>query len=243
MPPNPCPCCGHDNPADATFCCACGVQVTLLPCPSCGAVNDNVATNCYQCERPLPGRPQELPDTVPPAARGSGPASRSTSRAVASALVLATMGALSYYAYTQFSTLAPAPPPTAGSEEEIQGRPAAEGAISRKAAGDDIPIKVNESVPPVAPAAVLPVPPAPEPVPAAASPSRAGRDAAESRQTQPFSRGACTEATAALGLCAVKDPSAPSPQAEEARKAGDGREPRRQQGCTEGAAALGLCAP
>ena len=105
MPPNPCPCCGHDNPADATFCCACGVQVTLLPCPSCGAVNDNVATNCYQCERPLPGRAKELPDTVPPAARGSGPASRSTSRAVASALVLATMGALAYYAYTQFSTL------------------------------------------------------------------------------------------------------------------------------------------
>ena len=70
MPSNPCPCCGHDNPADATFCCACGVQVTLLPCPSCGAVNDNVATNCYQCERPLPGRAKELPDTVPPAAKG-----------------------------------------------------------------------------------------------------------------------------------------------------------------------------
>ena len=243
MPPNPCPCCGHDNPADATFCCACGVQVTLLPCPSCGAVNDHVATNCYQCERPLPGPAKELPDTVPPAPTVSGPASRSTSRAVASALVLAAVGALAYYAYTQFSILAPAPPSTAGSEEEIRGRPAAEGAISRKAASDGTPIKVDESVPPVAPAAVLPELPPPEPVPAAASPSRAGRDAAESRQTQPVSREACTEGTAALGLCAVKDPSAPSPQAEEARKAGGEREPRRQQGCTEGAAALGLCAP
>ena len=238
MPPNPCRSCGHGNPVDAKFCSACGVQINLLTCPRCGAVNDNVATACHQCERPLRGRAKELPDAAPSAAMVSGPVSRPASRAIAGALVLALIAALAYYAYTQFSVVAPAPPPTAGSGEDAQGGPAAAGAISRKAVvGDVTPAKVDESVPPE---------PAPaEPVPAAASSSRADRHAAESRQTQPLSREACTEATAALGLCAVKDPSAPNPgpQAEEARKTGSGHGPPRQQGCTEGAAALGLCAP
>ena len=244
MPPNPCPCCGHGNPVDAKFCSACGVQVDLLPCPSCGAVNDNVATDCHQCERPLPGRATELPDAAPPAARVSGPVSRPASRAMASALVLAVLAELAYYAYTQFSVVAPALPPTARSGEDIRSSPAAAGAIARKAvAGDVTPAKVDEPVPPSTPAAVPSVPAPAEPVPAAASPSRADRHAAESRQAQPLSREACTEATAALGLCAAKDPSAPSPQAEEVRKVGGGRESPRQQGCADGAAALGLCAP
>jgi hypothetical protein len=246
MPPNPCRFCDHGNPADANFCSACGGQVNLLPCPRCGAVNDNVATACYHCERPLPGRAKELPDAAPPAATVSGPVSRPASRAIAGALVLAVMAALAYYAYTQFSVVAPVPPPTAGSGEGTRGGPAAAGAIGRNAvAGDVTPAKVDESVPPASPAAVPPEPAPAEPVPAAASPSRAGRRAAESGQTQPLSQEACTEATAALGLCAAKDASTPKarPQAEEARKAGGGQEPPRQQGCTEAATALGLCAP
>jgi hypothetical protein len=244
MPPNPCPCCGHGNPEDAKFCSACGVQVNLLPCPSCGAVNDNVATNCHQCERPLPGRAKELPDAGPSAASVSVPVSRPASRAMASALVLAVMAGLAYYAYTQFSVVAPAPPPTVSGGEAIRDGPAATGAIGRKTVtGDVTPNKVDEPVPRAVPAAILPVPAPAEPVPAAASPSRADRHAAESRQAQPLSREACTEATAALGLCAAKDPSAPSPQAEGVRKAVGGREPPRQQGCADGTAALGLCAP
>jgi len=265
MPPNPCPCCGHGNPADAMFCSACGVQVNLLPCPSCGAVNNNMANNCHQCERPLPGRATELPDAAPPAAPVLQSASDSSARRTFGGFVLVLIAALTLFAYTRFSVdffgvpkviertlqstpsgqLDPALPGTPGGDEAHRSAPATAGLIERKGATEDVvPAKLNKSVPPASSAQVIPAKVVPDaPAPAAASPSLVDPRGAGLRPALPASQEACTEAMTALGLCGAKDASAPAAraQAEDARKAAGGAELPRQQGCTEAAAALGLC--
>ena len=231
-------------------------------CPGCGATIDNSASTCHQCQRPLRARPKELPDAAPPGSPVPEPVSRRANRAIAGAVVLVVMAGLGYYIYTQLSVMlvvegveravrnsqpptqvAPAPPPTIGIGESSKGTVAA-GAISRNAVADDATsVGMDESVPPVRPTAkpAEPVPAAPiEAVSVAANPQRAWGSAVESRQTQPLTQQACTEAMAALGLCAT---NARSLEEREARNVASDQKPRRRQGCTEGAAALGLCSP
>lgn len=148
---------------------------------------------------------------------------------IAGAVVLAAIGALGYYGYRQAS-LVDVPRPEAASSK---------AAADAKSADDASP----ESGNPLAGTAR-----------AATNPPRAGRQSIESQEgkatagaitrsqtinagrpgePEPSRQVACTEALAALGLCATKP---------EAGKAG-GQEPSRSAACTAEQAALGLCAP
>jgi len=155
---------------------------------------------------------------------------------IAGAAALAVVAVLGFYMYRSIS-LVNAPPP-ASSEPVVREAPADPGVIGRSAPpGDTKPAETG---------AVLTSPPVPPPAAtAAAKPAaivrpqaiKAGK-IAEQRE-EPRSE-ACTEAIAALGLCAAKP--VVKKEAAEARKAG-GQEPPRTQTCTEAAAALGLCTP
>jgi hypothetical protein len=192
-------------------------------------VNSASATVCIWCHRPFPERKAVALVAASPAAEVLKFLPRRTSRVIAGALVLAAIGALGYYGYRQ--VFDDSRPGTAGSE-------AAADANSTKA--DEAS---QESGSPLA-----------TPARAAANPPRAGRQPVESQEGKsaaaaitrsqtsnvgrpsepgPSRREACTEALAALGLCATKA---------EAGKAG-GQEPSRGPACTAAAAALGLCPP
>jgi len=222
-----CPQCQHGNPAGSKFCSACGVALDLPPhlasCPRCGTVNPVKATVCCWCGGQLSGR-RSL--------------SRRPSRVIVGTVVLAAIAAvLGYYTYRQRS-LANAPqPPAASSEASGRGAPAAAGFLDREAeAGDTKSANADNSAgftsPTTSPSGV-PAKPAAITRPRAISADRAS----ERGQSRPES---CTEAVAALGLCATKPVQQKA--VTDAGKAG-GQEPRRTQACTEALTALGLCTP
>jgi double zinc ribbon protein len=217
-----CPFCEHGNPADSKFCSECGGALHLAPCPRCGAVSQVTATVCYQCGGPLPGRGTDAPVPSAPAAGVSRSLPRRLSRVIVGTAFLAAIAVLGYTAYRQRSPVDATQPRAASSDASGPG-PVASPAGSSLAA----------------------------PVRAAANAPRAGRQPVKSQEakaaaiTRPRAADAgraggqglprppaCTEAVAALGLCATKP---------EAGKEG-GREPSRAPGCTAAAAALGLCA-
>ena len=219
--------CEHANPADAKFCSACGGELHLPPhltsCLHCGAVNPVKTTVCIWCHKPLTERKAGALVPSSPAAK---PSKSLPSMVFAGAVALAAIAALGYYGYHQTS-LANVPAPGAASSEATTDTNSAK-------ADDTSPASKN---PPAAPAR------------AAANPPRAGRQPVESQEggaaaaaitrsptinvDRPSGQEACTEALAALGLCATKP---------EAGKAG-GQEPSRTAACTAEAAVLGLCAP
>jgi ribosomal protein L40E len=264
MPSNPCHFCGHGNPADAQFCGGCGGQVNLdvLPCPHCGALNYQGATNCYQCGRLLHGSMNEAVEAAPPAAAHWRPSSRPPSRAMVGALVLTVIAGLAYYAYSQLSVffvvepwgnsnfVNPSEPPGGfvdppTAKSGAAGSSAAVGAINRTPATADVtPGGIDNSVAPTGTEAVSSEPMRPEPTPtstpATTRPSSAEPRITQPRRTQSLTNDACTEATAALGLCGERS-TAPRQQEEPARNAGDDRKPSGQRACTEAAVALGLC--
>ncbi|MGB6836719.1 MAG: zinc ribbon domain-containing protein, partial [Dehalococcoidia bacterium] len=43
-----CPSCGHDNPAEASFCMRCGARLEPV-CPQCGRANLPEAAYCISC--------------------------------------------------------------------------------------------------------------------------------------------------------------------------------------------------
>jgi hypothetical protein len=160
-------------------------------------------------------------------------------------MVVAAIGALGYYGYRRASLVGAPQPGAASSEAGGRGAPAGAGIIARDAAADAKSAGADHtSSAPLAATAR-----------AAANPPRAGRQPVESQKGKaaaaaaitrsqtinvgrpgepgPARQEACTEALAALGLCATK----PEPG-----KAG-GREPSRAAACTAEQAALGLCAP
>jgi len=143
---------------------------------------------------------------------------RRPSRVVVGTAVLAAIAVLGYYTYRQGS-LADAPqPPAASSEGSGRGAPVGAGFIGRDAAASDIK--------PAAPARAI------------ARPQAINADRAVERgQSRPEG---CTEAVAALGLCATKPVQ--RKEATDAGKAG-GQAPPLPQPCTEAVAALGLCTP
>lgn len=219
--------CEHANPADAKFCGACGGELHLPPhltsCPHCGAVNSANATACIWCHRPFPERKAGAPVPSSPVAEVSRSLPR---RVIAGAVVLAAIGALGYYGYRQALPDDAVKPAPASSEAADANSAKADGTGS--ASGNPLATTAR----------------------AAANPPRAGREPVESQegkapasaiarsQTRPSEPGpsrqeACTEAIAALGLCAT--------QAEAGKGGGQG--PSRGPGCTAEAAALGLCAP
>ena len=44
-----CLCCSHRNPADASFCNACGTPLHLKPCAHCDTINQRAAAHCRSC--------------------------------------------------------------------------------------------------------------------------------------------------------------------------------------------------
>ena len=152
---------------------------------------------------------------------------RRTSRVVAAAVVLAALGALGYYGYRQASFV-DKPSPAAASAET------AATTNSTKADDDTGP------APLVTPARAAPNPPRAARQPVESQEGKAAPAIARSQTVGagrlgegPSRQEACTEALAALGLCATKP---------EAGKAG-GQEPSRAVECTAATAALGLCPP
>jgi hypothetical protein len=183
---------------------------------------------------------------------------------IVGAAVLAVIAVLGYYIYRQLSP-ADAPQPPAASS---RGAPAAAGFIGRDAAADDTKSADADrgaglESPAIEPSGTQ----LPAPARAAAIQPRAGRQPAESREAkgtvaavgrpQAINAGkagerapprpeACTEAVAALGLCATKpvqkkdaDKRPPTTVAGKA----SGQEQPRPQTCTEAVTALGLCTP
>jgi len=161
--------------------------------------------------------------------------------------VLATVAALGYYTYPQFSLVDARQPPAAGGEN---------------------------SAAPASPAGVLLEPAPPEtaladPTRAAANQPRAGRQPVEAAAAKaaavaiarpqainagkegeraPSRQEACTEAGAALGLCVAKSVEKKEAAAVEAaikrpQAAGAGNAGGQEPPCTEAVAALGLCTP
>src|SRR5882672_187834 len=264
-----CQYCEQGNPAEARFCNACGGALHLPPhlasCARCGTVNPVAATVCCWCRAQLPGRKSALVP-VPPAAEASTSLPRRRFRVIAGTAVLAALVVVGsalvvagYYTYRQRS-LADAPrPPAASSEASGRGAPAGAGFIGRDALADEPKSAgADNSAGLTSLATSPPGTPLAAPVRAAANQPRADRQPVKSQEAKasdpaPLRSEACTEATAALGLCATKsvqkketaaavEVAIKRPQTAGAGNAG-GQEPPHPETCTEAVAALGLCAP
>ena len=272
-----CPFCEHGNPADSKFCSECGGALHLVPCPHCGAVSEVTATVCYQCSGPLPGRTTDTLVASSPAAEVSGSLPRRPSRAIVGTAVLAAIAVLGYYSYRQRLPAEVPQPPAASGEASARGAAAGAGGVGRDAAADDTtPATADDSAVLTSPATSPSGTPLAAPARAAASQRRADQQPVESQEAKaaavPIARSqaidasregergplrpeACTEAVAALGLCALKpvqkkeeetaaavEAAIKRPQTTDAGKA-SGQEPPLPQTCTEAVAALGLCTP
>src|SRR3989475_8350763 len=263
-----CQYCEQSNPAEARFCNACGGALHLPPhlasCPRCGTVNPVAATVCCWCRAQLPGRKGALVP-VSPAAEVSTP--RGRFRVIAGTAVLtalfvvgSALVVVGYYSYRQRS-LADAPqPPAASSEASGRGAPAGAGFISRDAVADEPKSASADNSAGLTSLATSPLgTPLAAPVRAAANQPRADRQPVKSQEAKasepaPLRSEACTEAAAALGLCATKSVQKKEPETAAAVEAAIKRpqttgagnagaqEPPHSQTCTEAVAALGLCA-
>ena len=238
--------CEHDNPANSKFCNSCGgalnLPVHLASCPRCGTVNPVKATLCCWCGGQL-------------SARRSSPQRRS--RAIVGTAVLAAVAVLGYYAYRQGSYADAPQPPAASSVSSGRVAPADAGFLGGEAAaGDPKSARANDGALPTGPATSPFVTPPAAPLRAAADPPRAGRPPVKSEEAKasepaPLRPEACTDATAALGLCAMKSAQKKDPETAAAVEAavkrpqttGAGKAGGQEPTCTEAAAALGLCTP
>jgi len=247
----PCPRCGAVNDKAAAACYQC--KRPLSGAPAKEELLDPTPAEVFDATpaEVLDATPAEVLDATPaevlhpePAevlepkpTAGSVFALVSRSHWILIALAVAVIAALAYYAVRPSTNgpaarpsqsqdkVAPVQPPTAGSDEVSQRAKGAAGAIKRNAGTDDkTPPKADETVPPAV--------------------GSAGRPRVDSKPSQAISPDACTDATAALGLCVRNDASRPNAgtQAEETATAGGRQEPRRSQVCTQARAALGLCA-
>lgn len=270
-----CPYCEHGNPADSKFCSECGGALHLVPCPGCGAVSEITATVCYQCRARLPGRGTDATVPTSPAAEISRSLPRPPFRVIVGAAVLAVVAVLGYYTNRQLSLNDAPRAPAASSEASGPGAPAVTRVIRRDAAaGDTKTDQPDNSAGLASPAASASGTQLAAPERDAANQPRASRqpeypqkaktaatlttrpqtiNTGGAREQRPSRPEACTEAVAALRLCAtipVQSKAADSaaavdaviqrPQRTDAGKAG-GQEPPRPQPCTEAVAALGLC--
>jgi hypothetical protein len=248
FPPSACQSCGHVNPADARFCSSCG---GLLIPPA--------------------GRVTEAPEP-PLSADVARRASRPTSRVLIGVAVVVVAGVLGYEGYAKFSQFftgvpdsiertirytAPyggfLPPPAPAGTNDTAATPAENagasggspvtGAVTRPKEIEPAPEPPPAAAPPEPARAesprLAPVQPAPK---SASAPPRETRTV-ESPPPQRPAQQACTEGTAALGLCTMPQAPAAKPRAEadEPRKAQGAQEQTRKPACPAAAAALGLC--
>jgi hypothetical protein len=272
MFPTRCRFCDHGNPPDAKFCSECGGALHLLPCPNCGAVNEVTVAVCYQCRSQLQGPGTDAPASdLSLAATPEAVPHRRPSVIVVAAASLATL-AIGYYAYRQISTSDAPRPAAASADVGSIGKQPAVGTIAQPPVNPapDSPkaeaatrLGRTVSLPSATPATSL----AAE-SPKAGAGTRLGETAPQPRaraespaagaQTPPVrplrvvgERGSnapgqpCTEAVAALDLCA-RSPSpheAPDTTTAAVGAATGEPKPAGPQACTEGVDALGLCSP
>lgn len=251
-----CPFCDHGNPASAKFCNACGGSLTLSPCPTCGAVNEVTARTCYQCHARLGPGDEDAVQALAPVTVSPNPfAARPSQRLVAAAVGVIVLAIGSYFALRPASKVdAPATASTDAKVQEARSehKPAVEKPAS-VAGADAKPLDPRPAMavepPPAAVKSIgrqltVPPPPASPNVDAriARPTAPAKKDNGPARRPQP-----CTDAMAALGLCAqtaaqkkVAPPPAVAavPRPEPASTGATGAQP-----CTEAVAALGLCTP
>jgi len=163
---------------------------------------------------------------------------------------LAAVAVLGYYTYRQLSFADAPQPPAASSDASGRSAPAKAGFLDRNAAASDTKSAgVDDS------AALTSSAASPAPLRAAADPPRAVRppvksEEAKASEPEPLRPEACTEAAAALGLCAMKSAQKKEPEAaaveaaiKRPQTAGAGKAGGQEPTCTEAAAALGLCTP
>ena len=220
-----CPACDQRNPADARFCGACGGTLHLPPhlvsCPRCGVVGQVTATVCFWCHGPMQGRRADA--QVSSLAVSAYGLLRRSPLVVVGTAVVAAIAVVAYIIYGQGpSAEAPRPQPAAASSEK-----------SVSVAPVESPRPAEPPEPPEAKTAATP---------ATRTQPVSTRPAGERKPSQPE---ACTEAVAALGLCAPKGkaggPATKPLPATDVGKAG-GQEPNAPT-CSEAAGALGLCTP
>ena len=260
-----CQYCEQSNPAEARFCNACGGALRLPPhlasCPRCGTVNPVTTAVCCWCRAQLPGHRERALVPVSPAAEVSRSLPRRRSRVIVGTAVVAAIAVLGYYTYRQRSLAGAPQPPAASSEASGRGAPAGAGFIGRDAAADEPKSAgADDSAGLTGLATSPPGTPLAAPVRAAANQPRADRQPVKSQEAKasepaPLRSEACTEAAAALGLCATKSVQKKEPETAAAVEAAikrpqttgagnaGGQEPAHPQTCTEALAALGLCAP
>jgi len=214
-----CPFCEKSNPPDAKFCSACGGALHLAPCPHCGAVNDVNSASCFQCGRELAAQgagavPVEIAraESAPATARRS----RGPAWLAAGVATLGVLGALGYYALPTRTEVAPAAMPAPAPEPPAEARPAQvdQGAITtvlpeRPAAAPAVkpPVRKPRAASTVraaqasgttaCTAQAIALGLCPEPAVAPKKPQ-----APEAPPPTPVTVGTCTQAAAALGLCA-----------------------------------------
>jgi hypothetical protein len=175
-----CPTCDQRNPADSRYCSACGGTLHLPPhlasCPRCGVVGQVTATVCFWCHGPLTGRRADARVLSSPGSRAFRLLLRRPSLVIAGTAALAAMVVLGYANYRQPSPIEAPRPSAASNESSDRGVPV-------------------ESPPAETPGAKTPAP-------AVARPQATGAGRADERKALPPE--ACTEAVAALGLCATE---------------------------------------
>jgi hypothetical protein len=109
-----CALCAHVNPAEASFCNACGASLQLALCHGCEAINDRSASSCHKCGVAFPAAftladmgPTPTSTSVTPVTSSlaeEARARRNVKRALPAtpvfvALVVVALGAAAYYAY------------------------------------------------------------------------------------------------------------------------------------------------
>jgi hypothetical protein len=257
-------------------CFRCGAvnQVTASSCYQCHhALSDRVPdAPATTAPADAPASTRSLPvtflaESLPLAVFPQSPPRRRF-RMVIDTLIVVAIAVLGYNAYQQHRSSAPAPEPPAASSEP-SGRVPSASAVSRGVL--TVPAGASSGA-----ASATSLPSSAAPARAATEQSRSGRQAVESQQAagavtvatrrpQPVSsakgsapaavaQDACTEASAALGLCVMSPARKKAPANAAAggpaigsvvtsRREAGAQDPGRPQGCTEAVAALGLCAP
>jgi hypothetical protein len=257
--------CKHLNPAGATFCNSCGLELHLQPCEVCAAIDSRNAKFCYKCGAPFsyyathgpdPTIPDRQPDDkVPKQVGGAGehpPLIESAGQ------VLSAMREGSRTDGVEAPTGAPE-----RQEAASQSRPAATAAASRGMWGVAIAVVVVAVIGVVAYSRLgQPVPAVPAPVAEQSAPAAAGNPAPPAVVVQADAAEAATATTPKLAAgvsgfdeavalarpgAAPAAPAAPSvkpqPVAPSETRPRVRREAAILKECPQSVAVLGLCSP
>jgi hypothetical protein len=237
----PCARCGRENAADARFCAGCGAALASAQEATAEAADASLDVELF---KPLPQRDPQFFYRA----------------AVTSGVAIAVLGAAAYYVYTNFffadfSPVYTRTMPATEDRTDAGTGPAAAGKVTPAPEAEARPLVPQAETPAIAaespamaPRAAVPSPAtaggdaAPSKAPSKAAPPQSAARPAAAAMVKPAAIGAgsCTEAIAAVGLCAAEAKPRARPPAESKST------PAPRPGavpCEQGVAALGLCVP